>query len=250
MTATLSPYTSWVWREVFSEGNLKLGKTVLTFSLPPHKTCPGESGPCKLCYIDRKQSYFNLQVVRDWFSHCYDLSLRPDFHLIVCHVLNKLRKRVERGFRTELLCRLHVSGDFYSRAYALKWYYVIKRSPHVRFWFYTRSWRIPEIEPVLRKLALLDNCQAWYSVDHDTGRPQRVPAGVRLAYLMTEDGDVPRYKPDLYFRDYALRKSVQKRVGNVLVCPPENGVSKGVSCERCRICLANPIDEPARRTRR
>lgn len=44
-----------------------------------------------------------------------------------------------------LVLRIHCAGDFMNEEYAEKWLSIMKACPRVRFYFYSRSWRIPEI---------------------------------------------------------------------------------------------------------
>jgi hypothetical protein len=149
--------------------------------------------------------------------------------------------------------RLHVGGDFYSAAYAFRWLAVMRRCPATRFFFYTRSWRVPAIRRVLAAMAGLPNVRAWFSCDRDTSVPSYVPAGVRLAWLMATPDDLPS-RADLVFRVRTLRTGVQKRVGwgwgvgMALVCPVENGATgHRTSCEQCGVCwMAPALPSPTR----
>jgi hypothetical protein len=227
-------------KRLLGQGNNKLGR-VLTFSLPAVTTCPGSTLLCRsACYATRGR--FRTPPVQNRLRANLDASRQPDF---VERIVAELSSR--RSDRT--LVRLHPSGDFYGVAYARKWLAIARRSPRARFWFYTRSWRVPGMRRVLEALARLPNVQAWNSVDQESGFPD-VAGTARTAYLMTDAADLPATTPDLYFRDYPLRPTVVKRIDGVLVCPPENGVSHAVHCDSCRLCSADPDDEPQRRTRR
>jgi hypothetical protein len=52
--------------------------------------------------------------------------------------------------------RPHDSGDLWSREYTAAWYQVCLRLPNVRFWFPTRSYRLPWVDAI-RRLASLPN---------------------------------------------------------------------------------------------
>ena len=172
-----------------------------------------------------------MESLRPSLRHRYErnleLSRRRDFARLVLAflVLHDIR-----------VVRIHTGGDFASAAYARKWLTVMRRAPAVRFYFYTRSWRIPSIFKVLEEMACLPNVRAWFSCDRDTGVPASVPPGVRLAWLMTAPDDLPP-RADLVFRVRPLRRTVQKRIGLALVCPTENGATgRRTDCERCRVC--------------
>ena len=177
--------------------------------------------------------------MRHRYQRNLELSRRRDFARLVLAFLILHDVRV---------VRIHVAGDFWCRGYARKWLTVMRRAPHVRFYFYTRSWRVPAIHPVLCQMALLPNVRAWFSCDRDTGVPEQVPAGVRLAWLMTRPDDLPP-RADLIFRTLPLRRRVLKRVGLALVCPVENGVTgHRTDCERCGVCwrpALTPTSSPA-----
>lgn len=212
----------------FGKGNGKLGKA-LTFSIPAIKTCPGRSKLCEgLCYAT--QGHYHGTVVKNALARAYALSKRKDFHLLATEALKKAPKGT--------IFRLHPSGDLYNIDYVHKWLYIMLNSPHVTFWVYTRSWRKPTLVKFIQKMSELTNVRVWYSCDKETGEPSaavRTPS-VRLAYMMVDDSDVPDYKVDLVFRDYAVRKTVMKHVKGAIVCPVENGVTK-TQCDRCRICI-------------
>ena len=57
---------------------------------------------------------------------------------------------------------------------------------------------MPAVEAVLRQMAALPNCKAWYSLDRETGRPEEKPPGVRYCYMQDADGAVGGV--DLVFR--------------------------------------------------
>jgi hypothetical protein len=226
--------------DVFTKGNSKLGKSILVFSIPAIKTCPGRSKLCeRLCYAD--QGFFMMHNVKDRLYNNWKLSQKKHFAETVTELLNDVKPGT--------ILRIHVAGDFYNAEYAEKWLYILKNSPHIKAFAYTRSWRVPEIKPTLTKLAKLPNLQLWFSCDKETGRPTTVPERARLAYLMTDDSDIPRYRLDVTFRDYPVRSSIMKRLNGGIVCPPENGISSNVHCEQCRICFTDPQVDPTHRTR-
>lgn len=225
--------------DLFGKGNGKLGD-VLTFSLPAIDTCPGASGLCKGCCYATRGRYFVTRVQaalkRNW-----EYSKHSDFAETAVQLINNYQRKNVKIFR------IHPSGDLYDAEYASKWLHIIKHTPTWTYWLYTRSWRIPEIHRVVEKIAELPNIQLWFSVDNETGRPLSLPTGVRLAYMMVDSLDEPRWEPDLFFRDNPIRGSILKHVKGTLVCPVENGASH-TTCDKCRVCLTNPKQDQARRT--
>jgi len=135
--------------------------------------------------------------------------------------------------RGVIVLRLHTSGDFYDREYVGKWLTIMRRASKPRYFAYTRSWNDGEIAPVLQEMAKLRCMRLWYSCDA-TGAPERVPPGVRLAYLQTADEPPPR-NAQLVFRVRKLRKLPALPV----VCSSETpqGKSGGVTCGSCARCF-------------
>jgi hypothetical protein len=131
--------------------------------------------------------------------------------------------------------RLHVGGELYSPGYAKKWLAIMRQLPRVRFFLFSRTWRIAAIRPVLEQMARRKNVRLWYSCDRETGVPDDVPRGVRLAWLMVDHQDVPP-RADLVFRVRRLRSQPVKRIGLTLVCPVEGATGHRTDCERCRVC--------------
>ena len=206
-------------------GNTKLGQLVHQWSIPSglKHICIGATSACLLlCYA--MQHHYRRGNVRDAMDRNYHETLRQDFAAVMCGWIRSLFARV---------VRVHASGEFYDIAYVQKWIEISKRNPTVIFYAYTRSWREPTLLPALRELAQQPNFILWYSCDHETGAPPRTK-GVRRAYMMTSDEDLPKYQVDLFFRD--RQGTVRKWVKNTLVCPAENGVTS-VTCSKCQLCF-------------
>jgi hypothetical protein len=95
----------------------------------------------------------------------------------------------------------------------------------VLFYAYTPSRRVPAMKIALEALAGLPNFRMCFSADKDTGLPDRLPAGVRIAWLR-EDHDAPvPADADLVFRIHKLRRRPARQVNLMQVCPVENGVT-------------------------
>jgi hypothetical protein len=210
---------------VLRPGNSKLGKLVHHWSLPAviASVCVCASDLCrKLCYA--AQGFYNYDNVKKALAENHKESLRPDFPVLVQGWLRVLFVRV---------LRIHASGEFYSAAYVKKWIEIVRKSPNVEFYAYTRSWRRQAILTQLQVLSELPNMTLWFSCDQETGQPPAVP-GVRTAYLMIGDDDIPAFPVDLVFRD--KDKTMLKWVGSAIVCPAENGVTK-TTCSTCQLCF-------------
>ena len=140
---------------MLNPGNTKLGTTrrIRTFSLPSRSSCPGHSPLCaRQCYS------YSLERRRPSVRQRYQRNrrLRRQRHF-VARVVAFIQRRQVR------VVRLHVGGDFDSPAYIRKWLAIMRQLPGVRFYFYTRSWRVPAIRRVLVAMARLPNVRAWFS---------------------------------------------------------------------------------------
>ncbi len=215
---------------MLTPGNHKLGhRLIWGFGLPSGTpdTCPGMTAACRSdCYAVAVERYRPAAAAR--YRANLILSRGRDFVRRVRAFL------IAHGVR---VVRVHTGGDFYSARYARKWLRIMRRSPRVRFFFYTRSWRVPAIKAVIDRMAGLPNCRAWYSADVDTGVPADVPPHVRMAWLMTAPGDHPPPGTDLMFRVRRLRRRPEPAPGP-RVCPAEDGVvrARPVTCEACGVC--------------
>lgn len=214
-------------RSLLSLGNQKLGESIHVWSIPAtDEVCVGATEKCRsACYA--KQSRFLLSQVKE----------RLEWNLAQARLdsfVPRMVKEVKR--RGCLVIRVHTSGDFLSKEYAEKWLQVMRQCPKPRYYWYSRSWRRPEIASVLEQMAALKCCKAWYSVDSETGLPEHIPPGVRLAYLQTAKDEEPELA-DLTFRVRRLRK--ESRIGLPTVCPSETpkGRAADVTCGGCRKCF-------------
>ena len=225
--------------QLLVQGNEKLGPSLIwSFSLPAGSTCPGKSELC-------------------WLFACYAAKGHYRRNAVQAKYLRNLRCTHEQSFIEDVtaeirtwkirVLRIHGSGDYYNLEYVQAWTEIARRNPQTRFYFYTRSWRVPElIEPLLR-FAALPNVWGWFSCDHETGVPgfPRL-AGIRYAWMSTRD-EVPlvRHSVDLIFR--VRRGSVAKQLGETSVCPHEQGIDhkRGpITCDRCCICFRDsPKDQ-------
>jgi len=156
----------------------------------------------------------------------YEQSKRKDF----------ADRMVEEIFRRGVLVlRVHVSGDMATPVYTQKWIEIAARCPTVRFFSYSRSWRVEKIRPLLYAFGALPNVRLWLSADAETGYPSVVPAGIRVAWL--QHNEVVPAKADLIFQVRTVRAK-QGQVSLPLVCEQETpaGKARGVNCANCGVC--------------
>jgi hypothetical protein len=209
---------------LLQQGNSKLGRAIFAWSVPAIETCPGASALCRAhCYA--LKSRFRFAKVKAHLAWCLDQSRRDDFVERMCHEIRS---------NGVLVLRVHVAGDFGSVEYAEKWLAIMKRCPRVRFYLYSRSWRVPAIAKVLEKMAALSCTRIWYSADDETGIPEVVPKRVRLAFLQVKEADHPK-ESDLVFRIRKLRKLASLPI----VCDAETkeGKALGTTCGSCARCF-------------
>lgn len=212
-------------RGLLQQGNQKLGTAIHTWSLPAGSEgcCPGASDVCRsVCYALKSRYLFT--AVQERLAWNLEQCLRDDF---VDRMVHEIR------CKGVLVLRVHVAGDFFDEQYSRKWLGIMRKAPKVRYYWYTRSWRIEAIERVLREMAQLRQVRGWYSVDAETGVPASVPPGIRIAYLQTEPGEQPELA-DLVFRTRRVRKERQPLT---VVCPHETPQGREeTNCGNCRRC--------------
>lgn len=214
-------------RPLLQLGNSKLGEGIHTWGLPAITSCPGRTATCEsACYA--RSGRYRFQAVQDRLAWNLEQALKPSF---VSRMVAEIKKR---GC---IVLRVHCSGDFLSGEYAAKWLEIMQTCPRPRYYWYSRSWRCEEIRPYLEQMAALKCCKAWYSIDRETGVPDYVPKGVRLAYLQIQEDEQPELV-DLYFKVRRLRKH-KGRVPLRLVCPAEVPKRGDTTCGSCRRCWSD-----------
>lgn len=233
-----------------SEGNTKTA--CFSFDLPPVETCPGSTTLCrKECYAVNLARY---KGVKNKYARNYDIVFHPAF-------VDYMVETIPYGCDF----RIHVSGDFFHADYVQKWIEIATKRPDVRFYAYTRSWRIPDIWSQILKLHHLDNVNVNLSVDHETGAPKVFGASVMRWCYLTKFDEAPQWlRPkDIVFRimhharsgghKWKRKKAIERGedpdvVAPILkrivgqVCPMEQGrdMPKSFSCKTCSLCVDKP----------
>ena len=154
---------------LITRGNVKLGSSVWKFSLPVISSCPGATEWCKrFCYA--QDGWYRRALLKRIRRENAEVAAEPaQFVADMRHDLAKARPK---------FFRIHDSGDFFSVEYIFAWMQVVHDHPDIKFWTYTRSWRVPELLPALEQLRRLPNLQLFASVDPESGP---APAGWRVA---------------------------------------------------------------------
>ena len=146
------------------DGNIKMGKKVGIFNLPPKKTCTptqwclsGNNGKPK-CYALRNN--FLLPNVIKGMEDRYQESLQDDF---VQRISDEINHKAIKYFR------IHSSGDFYSKEYVQKWIKIAQNCPNTLFRSTTRR---RDLSSTLRQLNSLSNVIIRESLDSSRQKPK------------------------------------------------------------------------------
>jgi hypothetical protein len=136
------------------------------------------------------------------------------------------------------IIRIHVSGDFDTCEYICDWIAMATNNPEVRFFGYTRSWRVPELLYDLIRLRNLPNVQLFASMDKTM--EQLPKPGWRRAWL--EDDHRAATNPfgkgpitlEL-LQDVNIQNTRTEDGETAYVCPEETG--RKPNCQSCRYCI-------------
>jgi hypothetical protein len=248
-------------RSLWFEGNSKITAGNGSFDCPAPSSfslihvadCPGSTPTCRAsCYVhglEEKEPAVhalyreNSRTMREILELPY-LAVRE----WATRMAGFITRAAPEGFRW------HVSGDIFSMSYARFIADVVRDSPDVRHWIYTRSFDL--IGPLTR----LDNLALNLSCDRDNlGSARFARAGARLAsgraprlcYLVDDSGAVPSLpEGSVLFPDYALRGRDLKRPTDApwwgtlgknernMVCPVDFfGASESLRCGTCKKCF-------------
>lgn len=149
--------------KLITPGNSKMGKDVACWSITPVKTCKptewclkGNNGKPR-CYALRGRMVF--PNVKKSFDRKLKASKRADF-------VDKMVDEIQRMGKP--MCRIHVTGDFYSEEYIDKWIEIARRCPDVIFRTTTRR---TDFTAKLYEFNTLPNVRIRESVDPSKPEP-------------------------------------------------------------------------------
>jgi hypothetical protein len=218
--------------------NGKTPKIANSFGLPAGRaySCPGATATCqRVCYAGKLEKVYKgvREVLVDNLEELSGKS-REGMAQLLADMIAGFRADCDRAERKGATVprdfRIHWDGDFFSFTYAEAWADVIRASPDIRFWVYTRSFD-PATLDVLPALANLANLTVYLSVDPDNlvaaKEARRRQPWVRWAYLAETFA--------------AGRAEIEDVPGKRYPCP-ENGKriplisAKGSACIRCGVC--------------
>lgn len=155
-----------------------------SWSLPAGRACPGAkygaNSICGTCYA-QKGAYAwgpvkRAQQARFEFAiqASKDMTVGLQFVTLMVQAITAEARRQQTRHRRQHgnldgfvpVFRVHDSGDLFSPAYTRLWIAICRQLPTVRFWFPTRSYRIPNLMPALVTLAALPNVSVRPSALH------------------------------------------------------------------------------------
>jgi len=219
-----TPTSELTFASLLTDSTTKLGNDIWAWPLPAIASCPGRSVLCEtICYAD-DGNFLRPNVIAALHKR-WRFSKTRHF---VSAMIQFIKKRKVR------IVRIHTGGDLYSLRYIRRWIKIVRACTDCVFFIYTRSWRVPQLLPAIRELGSLSNLRMWYSCDAETGAPPK-DLGVRRAWLSRYEGDWPSFPVDLVFRDETTPARKRAPAGE-LICPYENGFTKGLDCSKCGIC--------------
>ena len=216
--------------------NQKLGPAIHTWSITAGESCPGKTAACAgCCYAMR--GFFCMPSVASRTDKNLAFSRTSEFAEWMRTALWAQRVRV---------MRIHCAGDFYDEEYIRKWIAVIKRTPRIIYFTYTRSWRLPELMPAIEEMALLPNMRLWFSADVHSGAAPRIEGLQGITWMARDDFEA-RTAPgwaDLVFRNRVDR--LMKKANGVQVCPNEIGLPephRPLTCTECQLCFRRKVTQ-------
>ncbi len=185
-------------------------------------TCPGSSKECEsICYAKRV------------------ISTPPVWEMWAVNSASEQLPGAEDPLPDDAkIVRLHVSGDFSSVEYIKEWIKLAEGRPEVKFFGYTRSWRVPELLESLERFRALPNVQLFASMDKSIeGLP---PLGWRRAWIEYDlraiSASGPGAEQGLGFwlgEGMYNFKAVDGQ--SSYVCPAETG--RKADCQSCNYCI-------------
>ncbi len=128
----------------------KLGKKLITFSIPSGWTCPA----ARECLSKADRHTGKITDGKDTQFRCFQASseaVYPSLRQMVWHNFDSIKATLKNGVDAlaDLICeslpkkfdvvRVHVGGDYFSKEYLQAWIEVAKRNPNKLFYSYSKS---------------------------------------------------------------------------------------------------------------
>jgi len=182
----------------FQRANAKLEKDTATFSLPAGWTCPS----AKLCLSRSNRITGKLTDGKENKFRCFASNaenLFPNVRKSRWHNFELLRGKTTAEMASLIskslpikgvtLCRIHVSGDFFSQAYFDAWIHVAMSHPNIIFYAYTKQLPLW----IKRQGYLPDNFRltASYGGIHDDLIVKHKLRSAKVVFTEAEAGSLP-----------------------------------------------------------
>lgn len=183
-----------------SKGNMKTG-AIPSFSLPSGVTCSAQA--CRTCYAQGCYAR-KIERLRPSVRKTYEENL-----LYARSYPKLLENYLDMYFsmpNAPRFFRIHVTGDFFSRAYFEMWMRIIRKHPDVKFLAFTKRDGI--IQPYLKDIP--DNLSLVWSAWPGVPVPKAIAGKLPVAWM--QDGTEDRV--------------------------PENAIECPGNCEICAKCWA------------
>lgn len=128
----LSDYVGKEQKVSISTGNSKLAEDgIVCFDIPQASTCRGAGACLGFCYASLGNYKYKIKV-RNMMNNFYT-SLDTEIFI------DKTKKAFEKLPRFMKIMRIHSAGDFYDQRYLDAWVRIIKETPDMHFYAYTKS---------------------------------------------------------------------------------------------------------------
>lgn len=227
-----------IYQENFRDGAGRWIPTIPnSFGLPAGDSCPGRTPFCKSCYAVISEQ---AERVGDAVRRNLELLQEAGTVHAMTELLGEMMSRyLEVADRKKIaakdrIFRIHWDGDFFSIDYAKAWVRVIRATPQVQFWAYTRSFVHPvNVVPVLEGV---DNLELYLSADE-----------WNIEYARSVVDEFPSVHLAICTADYRTGRALAGD-RKAIVCP-ENAermplMSKDGrgACVDCRLCVVGRAD--------
>ena len=201
-----------------SPKNTKLGK-IPSFSLPAILSCPGKTEWCsKACYAAKIERIYNNAAKA--YSDNFAISNSLEFVELMNIEIAKLTKKGINTFR------FHVSGDISTIKYMYDLLSIVKANPTMRFYAYTKSWRVPGFLPHLEIFRSQPNVELFASLDDEILALNEWPPNEwRVAYVGDKDINT--------FMSFSNKQTI--------ACPQQK--NSKFTCDKCKFCFNKILEK-------
>lgn len=145
----------------------KTGVSLFNFGIPAFKsntgliTCPSAKYCVAGCYAKTGTYRFKNSV--NAYEARLKLTLSNEFHAVMDREIKKKAALAARK-KQKLFIRIHDSGDFYSEAYAMTWFNIMKDNPNVSFYAYTKRVNMFKRLKLFNEMIIPDNFTLIFSL--------------------------------------------------------------------------------------